>query len=87
MPDTLVTRFRDVPFEQLLEECFAKSRAPDARVRSVFRDQWETIRGKPCTIKLPPVKGGEKVGCGGPWFNIIGVANFLACSHIVEIGD
>ena len=75
------TRFRDVPFEEVVD-CMGGDSA-------YGRDFWNRHRGKPVDIDTPARTDTENFrarGCLGPFFKMTGTPYNL-CPQLAEIGD
>lgn len=80
------TRYRDLPFEQILKCLTAEgvSIVDNARNRAI----WESFRGGPVSIITPAIKpNGDCIRCDGPHFRIYQMSHSVVCPHIAEIGD
>ncbi len=85
MPKAVVkTRYRDVSFETLVEQCL--SQTPELQIRPEFKEVWETLRGTEVEIEIPAIIDNPlyKVGCG-VWFTTTDEdLSFMLCPHMIE---
>lgn len=79
---TLETRYRDIPFEEVIK-CATR---PPAKGGA---EVWEGIRGRPLRVLLPPCTGNHasEFRCKGPFYQNADKPSHCVCVHIAEIGD
>lgn len=75
------TRYRDIPFKEAVK-------CEPRKSGKVYRDWWNSVRGKPISIKTPPFfrDEGSPIVCKEPQYVVVGGV-VAVCPHIAEIGD
>ena len=76
----LRTRYRDVPWEEIIRCYKMPFRA------HLSKSQWEQLRGKPVQV-ITPHESAVGFKCEGPFYRIANEGGNSVCPHIAEIGD